>query len=171
MDFILGSLYGYFKGEQGERFHVIPLASKTKSGIGIRLWLERLVKLLHCEDKLGKDGPAFCDSKGELIRAKVLEKIILDALVKVQDSDSNSGGNIVPLDLDVHEKFGIYRSFRRGATCMAANQDVSEFSIRLVNRWRKFENGRGRIPNMGIMDHYLSNIGVLKKILSFSQNL
>lgn len=171
MDFVLGSLYGYFKGEQGERFHVLPLASVTKSGIQIRLWLERLVKLLFSEGRLGLEGPAFCDEEGALIKGKVLEMRILEALVKVQDSDENAGGKIIPTDMDVYEKFGMYRSFRRGATCMAADQDVSEFSIRLVNRWRKFENGRGRIPNMGIMDHYLSNIGVLRKILSFSQNL
>ena len=54
---------------------------------------------------------------------------------------------------------------------MATDQNVSEFSIKLVNRWRQFENGRGRVPNMGIMEHYLSNLGVLKKVLSFSESL
>ena len=129
------------------------------------------MKLLHSEGKLGQDGPAFCDDEGSLIKSKVLECWVLDSLVKVQDSQENHDGKIIPKEIDVFEKFGVYRSFRRGATCMAADQDVSEFSIRLVNRWRKFDNGRGRIPNMGIMDHYLLNIGVLRKILSFSQNL
>ena len=43
--------------------------------------------------------------------------------------------------------------------------DVYEvkFSIKLVSRWRQFENGCGRVPNMGIMGHYLSNLGVLKE--------
>ena len=105
------------------------------------------------------------------MKSKTLENVILYALSRVQSSEENEKGEIIPLEIDVFEKFGVFRSFRRGATCMAADQDVCEFSIRLVNRWRKFENGRGRIPNMGIMDHYLSNIGVLRKILAFSQSL
>ena len=92
-------------------------------------------------------------------------------LKEVQDSLDNEDESIISKSLDVYEKFGIYRSFRRGATCMATDQNVSELSITLVNRWRKFENGRGRVPNMGMMEHYLSNLGVFRKALSFSESL
>ena len=52
-------LLGKFKGEEGDRMHVFPLASVTHSGIRIRLWLEQLVRLLRVEGKIG--CPAFCD--------------------------------------------------------------------------------------------------------------
>ena len=67
--------------------------------------------------------------------------------------------------------WNIYRSFRRGAASTAANEDVNEFTIKLVNRWRKYETARGGIPNMGIMEYYLEHKKVLKRILSFSRSL
>ncbi len=169
--FILVPLYGYFKGENGERMHVIPLTEVTRSGIKVRFWLELHVALLERENKLGREGPAFCDLNGEILKPRVLESRILNLLLEVQSSDMNEDESIISKSLDVYEKFGIYRSFRRGATCMAADRNVSELSIALVNRWRKFENGRGRVPNMSMMEHYLSNLGAFRKALSFSESL
>jgi hypothetical protein len=48
---VLVSLLGRFKGEQGTRMHVFPLSDRTSSGIRIRLWLERVVKILLDEEK------------------------------------------------------------------------------------------------------------------------
>jgi hypothetical protein len=53
------SLSGRFKGEQGMRMHTFPLNECTRSGIRIRLWLERVVKVLLDERK--ENYPAFCD--------------------------------------------------------------------------------------------------------------
>ncbi len=166
---VLAPLYGFFKNEQGERFHVIPLSASTRSGIEIRRWLELLVVTLHEEGNLGKGGPAFCNEKGVLIDPRILEDIILDGLKVIQDRQGRV--EVIPNDIDVYEKFGIYRSFRRGATGTAADQDISEFTIRLMNRWRSFERARGGNPNMGMLDHYLENRSVLRKILSFSKCL
>ena len=56
------SLMGRFKGEDGDRMHVVSLANVTKSGIRIRAWLERVVSILKEEGLT--ECPAFCDTEG-----------------------------------------------------------------------------------------------------------
>ena len=41
---ILVTLYGKFKGESGVRWHCIPVALNTRSGLPVGKWLARLVK-------------------------------------------------------------------------------------------------------------------------------
>ena len=44
---VLMTVMGRFKGEDGNRMHLFPLANVTSSGIRIHMWLERLVALLN----------------------------------------------------------------------------------------------------------------------------
>ena len=162
-------MYGYWKGENGERFHVIPIVSISRSGIEFRWWLEQLLISLSKEGNLQKGGPAFRNSDGTLIRASRLEGIIIDTMIQIQDDQS--GDSPFPKKLSISEDFGVYRSFRRGSATEAADQDISEFTIKLVNRWERYERVRGRLPNMGIMEHYLEITGLVRKILSFSASL
>ena len=167
---VLAPMYGYWKGENGERFHVIPIVSISRSGIEFRWWLEQLLISLSKEGNLQKGGPAFCNSEGTLIRASRLEGIIIDTMIQIQDDQS--GDSPFPKKLSISEDFGVYRSFRRGSATEAADQDISEFTIKLVNRWERYERVRGRLPNMGIMEHYYLEItGLVRKILSFSASL
>ncbi|GFH43771.1 hypothetical protein CTEN210_00244 [Chaetoceros tenuissimus] len=166
---VLAPLYGRFKGETGERFHVIPLVNISRTGIPFRIWLERALAMLRAENKIGKKGPLFCDVKGDLLKSKDLEDLILEAIENVQATQVHS--ELIPNEWEVREMYGIYRSFRRGAASTAANEDVNDFTIKLVNRWRKYETARGSVPNMGIMEYYLEHKKVLKRILSFSKSL
>ena len=163
---VLAPLYGFWKGESGERFHIIPIISVSRTGIEFRWWLEQLLVCLDEEGKLGQGGPAFCNSNGTLMKGSRLEGIIVDTMVNIQDDQE--GDSPFPKSLNIPEDFGIYRSFRRGSTTEAADQDISEFTIKLVNRWERYERARGRLPNMGIMEHYLEVSGLVRKILSFS---
>ncbi|GFH43768.1 hypothetical protein CTEN210_00241 [Chaetoceros tenuissimus] len=125
--------------------------------------------MLRAENKIGKKGPLFCDVKGDLLKSKDLEDLILEAIENVQATQVHS--ELIPNEWEVREMYGIYRSFRRGAASTAANEDVNDFTIKLVNRWRKYETARGSVPNMGIMEYYLEHKKVLKRILSFSKSL
>mmetsp|Transcript_40846 Transcript_40846/g.46061 ORF Transcript_40846/g.46061 Transcript_40846/m.46061 type:complete len:85 (-) Transcript_40846:36-290(-) len=62
--------------------HAIPLASVTRSDIRIRLWLERLVRLLRVESKTC--CPAFCDEEGYQLSAVDLEAVTHPILRKLQ---------------------------------------------------------------------------------------
>ena len=43
---VVVGLLGFFKAEGGERLHVFSIANQTASGIRVRVWLERVVRIL-----------------------------------------------------------------------------------------------------------------------------
>ena len=45
--------------------------------------------------------------------------------------------------IDVYEKFGLFRFFRRGAAITAFEKEIDEFTIKLVNRWQQYKRVRG----------------------------
>ena len=59
-------LLGRFKGENNERTHCVMLASRSKSGLKFRFWVEQLVELLKEEGRhlTGEAVPAFCSRDG-----------------------------------------------------------------------------------------------------------
>ena len=67
------SLMGRFKGEDGDRMHVVALANVTRSGIRIRWWLEKVAALLR-EEGLSR-CPAFCDQEGYMLSSSDIETI------------------------------------------------------------------------------------------------
>ena len=165
----LAPMYGFWKGEDGERFHIVPIVSVSRTGIEFRWWLEQLLACLDKEGNLGKVGPAFCNLDGSLIRGSRLDGVIVDVMVSIHDEQQGESPFSKPLNIP--KDFGIYRSFRRGSMTDAADQGISEFTIKLVNRWERYERSRGRLPNMGIMEHYLEIFGLIRRILSFSSSL
>ena len=115
---VVAPLLGRFKGEDGERYHLILLSSVTQSGLQPRKWLERLVSRRREQGKAS--GPAFSDINGDVVSSSVYENIILETLKSIQDSRPD----LIGPELDVFESYGISRSFRRGATTQAQEQGV-----------------------------------------------
>ncbi len=157
-------LLGRFKGEEGDRMHVFPLASVTRSGIRIRLWLERLVRLLRTEGKTG--CPAFCDEDGYQLSAADLEAVMHPILRRLQ-SDESKPDVILP-GLDVETEFRMARSLRRGSESEALDQGVPESTVRLVNRWGSYERNRGAEPGFDMLDHYAASANTRYKQISYS---
>jgi len=92
---------------------------------------------------------------------------ILDRLQEIQ----NSGRDLIPSDVSVHEDFGIARSFRRGATTQARNAGVSENDINAMNRWRTADQAKGVKPKAKMQDHYSDIRQMVPTLLRFSQAL
>ena len=69
---VVVALLGFFKAEGGERMHVFSIANLTASGVRVRTWLERVVKILEHEKKRG--CPAFCDDEGYILTSNQVEK-------------------------------------------------------------------------------------------------
>jgi hypothetical protein len=66
---VVAPLLGRFKGEEGERLHLLLLTETSNSGFDFRGWLERLAHVLEYK---GQDhGPAFCDKVGMLAESAV----------------------------------------------------------------------------------------------------
>jgi len=158
---VLAPLLGRFKNEIGERLVLVPIVSRTKSGLEVREWLGRLVHCLQTEGNV--DGPAFCDTDGWLLMSRDIETVVLEHLRIIQATQEDND----LLGLLVEESFGIDRTFRRGATTRQVDQGIDKPSIDLYNRWRNVESRRGRAPTgFSMMEHYVWMQGVLNRLLN-----
>lgn len=160
-------LMGRFKGETGERNVLLALASKTKSGLEIRKWIERLVWVLKREGREEYVGPAICRPDGV-----VLERWKLNGeLQKVLEKVALKRPDLIEEGVKIEEKFSIHRSFRRGAHTRAKSAGVSEAVLEMNNRWRKIENKSGGLPNLPMTELYIEITQALSQKLAFSSAL
>lgn len=133
-------LLGHFQTEDGAQYHLTPLAYETRSGIAIGSWVERLIQIKAAHHQTY--GPAFSDSRGNLLSSHWMEMEILDRLQEIQ----NTRKDLIVRDVNVHEDYGIARSFKRVATMQACNAGVSENDINAMKRWRVSEQAKGHKP-------------------------
>ena len=77
----------------------------------------------------------------------------------------------MPSGADVDRRFNVYRSFRRGATTRAKEQGVDEPTINMNNRWRKWQNKQGSLPNLPMSQLYVEISQALTSKLRFSKSL
>jgi hypothetical protein len=163
--YIIVPLLGRFKSEDGERYHLTPLAYTTASGITIGCWVERLVMVKSLHHVM--QGPAFSDRLGKRLNGAWLEMEILDRLHAIQ----TSWPDLIPQDVNVHEDYEISRSFRRGATTQARNKGVKENAIDAMNRWMTSEQAPGLKPRLKMQDHYSNIWQMVLNLLRFSKAL
>ena len=148
---VVVTLLGFFKAETGERMHVFSLANITNSGIRVRIWLERVARILNEEGK--RECPAFCDEDGYSLSHDHVEEIIHPIIRSLQGSP-HLGQAALPEGVDVEAFYRCDRSFRRGSATTALVQKVKRESIEFVNRWRSFERNKGKSPNLQMLWHY-----------------
>ncbi len=72
--------------ELGTRHHLIALASQTKSGIELRCWLEKLLKVREAEGC--RRGPAFGHKDGSVALMLEYDNLLHFCLRKVQDNNT-----------------------------------------------------------------------------------
>jgi hypothetical protein len=164
-------LMGRFKGETGERNVMRVLVEKTKSGLEIRKWINRLIQILMREGKShGSDqpGPAFCSKdEGEVLSYRFLNELFHEELIRVQEAHSELISSVV----EVAETFNLFRSLRRGATSRASALNYSETLINLNNRWRSTQNNKGMGGLKKMSQLYVDVSLVLNALLEFSASL
>jgi hypothetical protein len=115
------TLVGRFKGEQGGRHHLIPVASITGSGLEVIKWTERL---LQAKEKRGVvAGFMFARWDGSRAKSSDFEMDIADY------------PGVIPKEVDIYAQFRVIRSFRRGATTQALSVGLTEAIIDENNRW------------------------------------
>ena len=79
--------------------------------------------------------------------------------------------SLIPEGIIIDDRYNLYRSFRRGATTRAKENGVSEPVIEMNNRWRKFQNKQGSLPNLPMSQLYTDIRQSFKTKLKFSQSL
>jgi hypothetical protein len=166
---VIVPMMGRFKGETGERNVLRPLVSTTKSGIEIKRWVGRLVRVLTAEGRNveAQPGPAFCTTDGEVQSYSYMNRLFHSELLKIQESHSDK----IPPDVEVGEVYNIYRSLRRGATTRATELNYSETVINLNNRWRTTQSNQGKGGIKKMSQLYVELSLVMDSLLQFSASL
>ena len=161
-------LSGRFKKETGIKFFCQPMPFQSKSGMGVKIWLERM---LATYDRIEiKSGPVFrITTKGKSKRASSGDlDILFHAIVsRVQKSNPR----LIPVSVNVEEEYSVYRSLRRGATAEAQNVGVPKSVIEANNRWRKRERARGLTPGMSMMERYSEAKASVPTLIRFAESL
>jgi hypothetical protein len=112
-------------------------------------------------------GPAFSDRHGKVLSSHWLEMEILDRLQEIQNRDND----LIPKEVNVHEEYGLARSFWRGATTQARNAGVAENDINVMKRRRSSEQAKGYKLRAKMQDHYSDIRQMVPTLLRFSQAL
>ena len=163
--FVLIPLLGRFKGEDGERWHLMMSASLTGSGFEVRKWIHRLARLLDAEGHV--NGPAFCKSNGESLTPGEVDEEFQRQLEEIQITHPN----LIEPSLSIREWFSIFRSLRKGSTARAAELDISDNVTNLHNRWRTTEYLKGSRSTSSMRDYY-TDLRLTRKVrLKYTKDL
>ena len=156
------TLAGRFKGVEGLKLFVQPLAAVTEDQFQIGLWFRRYLSLLR---KRGiSTGPLFANQKGKPMSISELDVHFHRILMEVQ----RTRASVIPDHVKIEEVYSTFRSLRRGATSEAQNVNMSDTVINANNRWRKQMRSKGMKPGMSMMEHYTDANVAAPTLLQFS---
>jgi len=114
------------------------------------------------------NGPVWRNKKGKQGRIADWEGPILDKIKEVQDAHPN----LIDATIDVHDEYGLSRSFRRGSNTHLRNKNLANVQdiVEDNNRWRKFEKAQGRMPGMGMSDYYTEIRQAMPRLILYSKH-
>ncbi len=160
-------LKGRFKSSTGATQYLLYFSSNTKSQFRttFRDWMKRLLDVRERQRKT--TGWLFAKENGNPVEMSHFEVEILRIIVEIQEDTDG----IVPKDMDVFDRYGVFRSWRRGATSIARNTPGMEQDIELNNWWRKVEKSRGKHVNSDMLSYYTEDLLVIDAKLRFSEAL
>ena len=163
--FVMIPLRGKFKGEDCLGWHLVPLVDFTSSGIKVRRWVHRVLRLRLTLDG-DEEGPLFVNNSGAKVRLRdynsTFQQYIRLAMERSPEAFSSK--------LDP-EDFNLRRSMRRGSTTQSHNNKTPIATIEMMNRWRKREAARGAEPGLGMRQLYTQALSATETTLEYSRNL
>jgi hypothetical protein len=145
---VIVPLIGRLKGETGERYHMMVLARVTTSGVMAGRWADRMGRSLIRRRR--RNGFMFVDAKGNQAKIGQYDDEFTERLTRIKMLKPH----LFEPGLNIVEAYSLRRSLRRGSTSEAINRGVPKDLIEMNNRWRKFENSKGRRPGMSMIAHY-----------------
>jgi hypothetical protein len=165
IDYVIVPLLGHFKTELGEQYHLTPMVATTRSGIQIKSWIQRL---LQVKKEAGVNrGPAFVGPFPGGWAYGWYERELLEHFHQIQAQRPD----IIPAEVAVLEESGLSRSFQRGATSEAKARGTQPDDVDLANRWRTFEEAKGKRPRLAMRDHYTDICLLIPALICFSANM
>jgi hypothetical protein len=146
--YVIVPLVGEFKGELGTKHHLIAIASCTVTGIEMRWWLSKLMKVRAQEGS--RTGPAFGYRDGSVATISDYDDVLHSYLKRIQAEKPEL---IAPSD-PVEDNYSLYRTFRRTAEGKARVANLDSGDQNAMNRWRKIEVAKGKRPRFNMVEHY-----------------
>jgi hypothetical protein len=151
-NYVIIALLGQVKGEHGEREHLLPTASITRSGINVRRWVQRVIAVNQVCGRV--TGPAFCDEEGVVLKSKDMNVILHELLGEIFVEHPGLFQSDIEHQSDIEDKYSVYRSFRRGSDSLAIAMKVAPEDIKVVNRWSKKEASGTSKASMDMAQYY-----------------
>ena len=165
---VIVPLRGRFKGETGERCHLLPLANKSRSGIQIRGALELLIQgreeLPHLTSTWG-----FVNQENQKLSFSEMNELFHEGLESIKENDHRDSLGL--RSMDIREVYSINRSCRRGSSTHAQNQNIPDATIRLQNRWSMVERAKGRRPTFNMVETYSDIEHLIPAVIQYSGQL
>jgi hypothetical protein len=149
-------LLGKFKGETGERYHSIVVANESMTGLKTRWWVERLMEL--CKQEGRSSGYAFKGADGKPISPSEYNAAVRHYIGLIQAEPEG----LIPEKAELI-RYGISRSYRKTSETRALRAGIAKGDVETMNRWRKIERAKGKMPQFAMVDHY-SNAEQLKTL-------
>ena len=158
-DHFVISLWGKLKGESSIREHLIPCINVTRSGIGVKNIVLRLIQLKEKEGN--NEGPAISDKRGFLVPTRDLDQQLLEILVDVHRKEPSLFPPSISSEADLSEYYRCYRTWRRTSVLRAQEEKIKETDVMIVNKWGNTANRKAATSQPMIM-HY-TDFELLKK--------
>lgn len=159
---VMVTLLGRLKGETGERYHLLPMARVTNSGVMAGKWADRLARLMVARGRT--NGWIFRDKSGTQAKIGSYNDQFFSRLSRIRIRYPH----LFEPQIDIGEAYGLRRSLRRGSTTEAKNRGVPEHIVNMNNRWRKVERAKGRRPNFDMQAHYTEIKMALPQLWKYS---
>jgi hypothetical protein len=150
--YLVVTLLGKIKGEHRDRCHILPCSKRTKSGIDVGNWVNRLVQRHQSVGRV--DGPAITDIDGKVMSTKSLEDYLVELLEELYDENPSAFPPSIGSKDDIGTGYQVFRSLRRSSDTRALEMNVSQSDIDIVNRWHTVEAAKGNRPSFPMQQHY-----------------
>ena len=151
-DYVVIALLGKVKGESHDRAHLLPSVLVTDSGLDVRGALKSLREVKASLEI--NDGPAISSMDGNMWRPRDIDDMIHEILVDIFHSKRFLfPANITDPGL-VQKHYQCYQTFRRSSDTRSLEQKVSQADIDVVNRWKRVEAAKGKVPGMSMQQRY-----------------
>ena len=134
-------IIGKLKGDTNVRTHFLRAVPKTKSGINVLAWRNRLLGIHETAGR--NDGPAFCDAEGYLTYSATMNEFLWKALETIWDSGGKDSFPVAVLSREkIRELINLNRTGRRSSDSRATSQGVTVDDREIVNRWSNEERSK-----------------------------
>jgi hypothetical protein len=165
---VIIALKGKVKGEQNEKYHLLPCCNLTSSGINVRDWMWELIALKQIHHQVS--GPAISRIDGTIMTTSFLDVKLAIILEEIFDCQPELFPTTLRTNKDeLGNAYQVYRTLRRSPDTRAIEQNVSKVDIETINRWHGTERAAGNRPNRAMYQHYAQVDLLIKPYIRYTK--